>query len=334
MTDLVTEPDGWAIPEHPTTVKADELDGWTTTTARLAEKAIAFKWSKSEVARRSGVPIATLSQYLAGKYQGVTANVTTRLVRWLDGVDEMAQATAAIPLAPGFLMTPTAKQITDTLIYAQAMPEMVIITTGAGMGKSMTCQFFADTRAHVFMVTMRPTTSTVHGLLQELAVALDVPERNPARLDRAIGEKLRRNGRHTLLVIDEAQNLNDNAVNQLRFFLDVFGCGIALVGNKELYGRFGSTKVDPAYAQLHRRIGKRYQRMAPTDQDIAILVEAWGITDPAIVRLANALGRKPGALSQVSKTLTLAGMYAAGEGRNIAAEDVKSAIQNRGLEDH
>jgi DNA transposition AAA+ family ATPase len=301
---------------------------------RLIEVARRYNWSKSEVARRSGIPNATFWQWLDGSYKGVIANVSGRVAKWLDSVEEMSAAAAAVPSAPGFLLTPTAQAIIDTLLYAQMMPEMAVINLGAGMGKSLSCQHFCDTRAHAYMVTMRPSTTTVHGMLQELAQALDVTETNPAKLDRAIGDRLRRNGRLTLLIVDEAQNLCDKAVDQLRYFLDTYGVGIALVGNEELYGRFGGSKVAPAYAQLHRRIGKRLKRLQPLPADVDMLVEAWGVTDPEMVRLTQAIGRKPGALSQISKTLQLAGMYAAGSKRDMTLADIKAAIVNRGLEDH
>lgn len=311
-----------------------EVDAWRALVRRLVETAQRYGWTKSEVSRRSGVPAATLWQWYDGNYKGRVANISARIEKWLDGVAELSQAAASVPVAPGFLTTPTATQLLDTLLYAQMMPEMVVVTLGAGMGKTMTCQHYCESRPHAFMVTMRPTTRTVHGMLQELALALDVNERNPARLDRALGDKLRRNGRHTLLIVDEAQSLSDEAVNQLRYFLDDYGVGIALVGNEELYGRFGGNKATPAYAQIHRRIGKRLKRLQPLQGDIDMLVDAWEIADEDVRRMARAIGQRPGALSQITKTLQLAGMYAAGEQRSIAGADVKAAIANRGLEDH
>lgn len=333
-TEETSGADGWARPVGKPDLIPAELDQWTYLIGRLATTAQKYGWSKSEVSRRSGVPAGTLWQWYDGSYRGRIANVSARILRWLDGVDELTQAAAAVPVAPGFIHTPTAGQVIDTLLYSQMMPEMVVITLGAGMGKTTACEQFCATRPHAYLVTMRPTTGTVHGMLLELATALEVNERNPARLDRALGDKLRRNGRHTLLIVDEAQNLQDKAVDQLRYFLDMYGVGIALVGNEELYGRFGGSKANPAYAQLHRRIGKRLKRLQPLPGDIEMLVDAWGIEDEAIRKLAMAIGRKPGALSQITKTLQLAGMYAAGEQRDMTAKDVTNALANRGLEDH
>ncbi len=341
MTDIATqdaaapapEENGWAMPRHAPALPQAELEAWRVLTTKVRDTAQRHGWSKSEVSRRSGVPGGTFSQWYDGNYKGRIANVSATVERWLASVEEVALAASSIPTPPGYVPTPTSSQLVETLLYAQMMPEMVVVTLGAGMGKTMTAQFYRDSRPHAYLVTMRPTTSTVHGMLLEFAQALDVHETNPAKLDRALGDKLKRNGRNTLLIVDEAQSLNDNAVNQLRYFLDIYGVGIALLGNEELYGRFGGSKATPAYAQIHRRIGKRLRRLQPTQGDIDAIVEAWGAADPEVRQMARAIGRKPGALSQITKTLQLAGMYAAGEGQPLAAKHVRSAWANRGGED-
>lgn len=335
MTEISPPPaDSWAVAYVDPVIAPEELDRWHRLRSSLIDTAKRFGWSKSEVSKRSGVPAGTLWQWFDGSYRGVIRNVSDRLARWLDSVAEMTATAARVPVAPGFVMTPTAREMTDALIFAQAMPEIVVITTGAGVGKTHTLREFCRTRAHADLVTMRPTTSSVHGMLLELGLALDVTERNPAKLDRTIGNKLRRNGRHTLLAIDEAQNLTDQAVNQLRYFLDDYGVGIALIGNEELYGRFGGNDLKPAYAQLQSRFGLRFRRMQPLREDVDALLDAWNLDADVedIRRLCQAIARKPGALRLVTKTLQLAGMYALGNHRPMTVADVKHALTNRGLE--
>lgn len=216
MSEPTQATDPWAVAFTDPQVEPPELERWHRLRSSVIEIAKRFGWSKSEVSKRSGVPAATLWQWFDGTYRGVIKNVSDRLARWLDSVAELTSAAARVPVAPGFVMTPTAREMTDALIFAQAMPEIVVIVAGAGVGKTQTILEFCRTRAHADLVTMRPTTSSVHGMLLELGLALDVTERNPAKLDRTIGNKLKRNERHTLLAIDEAQNLTDQAVNQLR----------------------------------------------------------------------------------------------------------------------
>ncbi|QPC44488.1 AAA family ATPase [Kaustia mangrovi] len=328
-----TKTQEWPAPRYAPEIGDDDLKIWGDLTQRMAEIAARYGWSKSEVARRSGIATGTLSQWYDGNYAGSFANVSAKVSRWLDSVAEVAATAARIPRAPGYVATPTSRELSDMLLYAQTLGEMAVVTLGAGMGKTMTARHYVETRPHAFLVTMRPTTSSVHGMLVELSRALDVNESNPGRLDRALGEKLRRNGRDTLLIVDEAQNLSDQAVNELRYFLDEYGCGIALLGNEELYGRFGGHKAVPAYAQIHGRIGKRMRRLQPLAGDVDDLIAAWGIEDEKVAKVARALGRKPGALRQITKTLQLAGMYAAGEDRTVTVADIKAAWADRGEEE-
>jgi DNA transposition AAA+ family ATPase len=334
LSNAATDP--WAVPFKDPEIDAEELERWRRLRSTLIETARRFGWSKSEVSKRSGVPAGTLWQWFDGSYRGVISNQSDRIANWLDSAAELTSAAARLPMAPGFVMTPTSNEIIDALIFAQAMPEIVVVTTGAGMGKTKTIRQFCGSRPHASIVTMRPTTATVHGMLLEIGRALSVTERNPAKLDSTIGAKLQRNGRHTLLVIDEAQNLSDQAVNQLRYFLDVYEVGIALIGNEELYGRFGGNEMAPAYAQLQSRFGLRFRRMQPLPEDVNAIVDAWGLEADAepIRRLCQVVAKKPGALRLVTKGLQLAGMYAAGDQRPISVKDFQLALSNRGLEVH
>lgn len=333
MTDIATDP--WSVAATDPNCEPHELERWRSLREKVVAVARRYGWTKSEVSKRSAIPLGTFSQWFDGSYNGVIANQCGRVERWLASVDELSAVAARLPAVPGYVETPSSREIFDALLYAQMSPEMVLIVQGAGMGKTMAVSRYCEEHPHAFLATMRHTTRRPPTMLAELARILEIPkaDRLTMGLDQAIGQRLQRNGRQTLLILDEAQNLEDEAVNQVRYFLDVYGVGLALVGNEELYGRFGGRSPKPAYAQLHRRIGLRVRRMAPQPGDIESVVEAWALDDPEVRQLANAIGRKPGALGQLTKTLQLAGMYAAGEQRSITPADVKAALRNRGLEE-
>lgn len=326
--------DRWDIaPTAPAKAGPEAVERWQKLRAEIIAVARQFGWNKTEVAKRAGIPGGTFWQWFDGTYNGVLDNQSERVARWLAALKEQSSAAARVPAAPEYLSTPTGQKVEEALIFAQMMPEMVVVTLGAGMGKTMVAESYCATRPHAWHVTMRPTTSSVNNMLRELCEVFAITERDPAKLDRAIGLKLKRNGRHTLLVIDEAQNLTDQAVNQLRSYLDLYGVGIALLGNEELYGRFGGASVKPAFAQLHSRFGLRVRQMQPVDGDIDALLDAWGLEQVECRRLMHAVGKKPGALRHVTKVLQLAHMYALGAGRELGIADIRAAIVNRGLGD-
>lgn len=140
-------------------------------------------------------------------------------------------------------------------------------------------------------------------------------------------------GGGSLLIVDEAQNLVDDAINQLRHFSDIHQCGIALVGNEEVYSRFVAQVKGRSYAQLKRRIGKHLKRQKPYAEDIAAFIRAWGVTDPECTRLLTGIGLKGGALGQIDKTMKLASMIALGDNREVGIRDIEAAWKNRDVED-
>ncbi|PWE29990.1 hypothetical protein DDZ14_16245 [Maritimibacter sp. 55A14] len=333
---VVEDTHKWTPPALTPDLDSAALENWRVQTERLRKIAKAEGLTMSGVSKSSGVPVGTLSPWYSASYKGKYENITERVKRWLDSHDESRRALTGMPAAPEFVETPTARRLIEALIYAQTLPEFSVVTTGSGLGKTETARHYVATRPHAYLVTMRPSTSGRHSMLQELAMALDVSESNPARLDRAIGQKLLRNGRHTLLILDEAQNLVDDAVNQLRYFNDEFGCGIALFGNEAVYRRWGSAsggRDKDGYAQVHSRIGLRILQRVPMAGDVEAILDAWKITDPEIRKLATAISRKPGALRQVDRALKLANMVAIGAGTAMTADHLKQAWANRGGEE-
>lgn len=333
MTTEATDKDPWAIATVEPAASVEEIARWRQLRDEVVALARRHNMTKTAVTKRAGISPSTFWGWFDGTYKGVIANVSDQVARFLESFAEQNAAASRFPQAPGWLETPTARKVEDALMFAQMAPEMVVIVLGAGMGKSLTAEAFVARTPHAWLVTMRPTTASVNNMLRELCEVFGITERDPAKLDRAIGAKLKRNGRHTLLVIDEAQNLTDQAVNQLRSYLDLYGVGIALLGNEELYGRFGGTSVKPAYAQLHSRFGLRLRQLQPADGDVEVLLDAWGLEDVQIRKLMHAVAKKPGALRHVTKVLQLGSMIAMGANRPLAIEDVKAAIVNRGLGD-
>lgn len=311
----------------------DDIADWRELTDRVFQVAAVNDWTKAEVARRCGLNPGTFGPWFSGKYRGRLDTHNKTVAQWLSQLDEAAALMPIIPQSPSFIVTKTAAEIFETLSWSQATSDLVIISLAAGLGKTATCKYYSTTRPHVFMATISPHTKTVHGMLVELAAVLDVAEHNPAKLVRAIGNRLSRIGSGTLLIIDEAQNLVDDAINQLRHFVDMYGCGVALVGNKEVYTRFTKKTDGPSYAQLKRRIGKRMQREKPRLEDVQALIDAWGVTDPDAAKLLLGIGMKPGAMGQIDKTMKLAIMLSLGKNEELNAVHVETAWKNRNVED-
>lgn len=320
-------------PEFLAKHSAEDVAAWRRLVARVIEIASANSWTKAEVTRRSQMKDGTFSQWFSGTYIGRLEPWNRVVGQWLDAVEDSAGMGSMIPHSPAFIKTKIAMEIMETLMWAQMTGDMVMVTIGAGMGKTATCRHFQATRPHVYHATVTPHTKTVHGMLVELASELDVKEYNPAKLTRAIGAKLSRIGGGTLLIVDEAQNLVDDAINQLRHFSDVYQCGVALVGNDEIYSRFGRANGGPSYAQLKSRVGKHLKRSKASAADLQAYIAAWEITDADCVKFLTGIGLKGGALRQIEKTVKLAYMAANGAGQALTLAHLDHAWRRRDVED-
>jgi len=309
----------------------DLIDSWRVLIAQVREIADANGWTKAEVARRSGIPDGTLSQVLSGKYLGLLANQNAILARWIDSVEQSANIASMIPVSPEFNpRLRMAQEVIETLVWAQIAPAFVMITLPAGTGKSEACKHFVRTRPHAYMATMSENTCNVHSMLVELAAALEVNQNNPAKLTRSIGKRLERTGGGTLLIVDEAQHLSDQAINQVRHFKDVYSCGVALVGNSEVYARFArKEKEGPSYDQIKRRVSKHLRRAAPYVEDVKAYIAAWGVTAPDCVKFLLGIGMKGGAMGQIDETMRIAHMVANGLGEPLSLQHIQVAWKNR-----
>ncbi|WP_150526253.1 AAA family ATPase [Roseibium sediminis] len=310
-----------------------DIRDWTDLTERVRSLGIERGWSQGEVSRRCGVASSTFNPWFLGKYPGRLGTVNQKMRNWLDQVAETQDMIALIPSSPDYVKTRLFTEIFSTLAWAQATDDVAVITCAAGVGKTATCERYRDARPNVFMATMSPNTKTPYAMLIEIAEELDVQEHNPAKLGRAIGRKLERAGGGTLLIIDEAQNLHDDAINQLRHFSDKNKCGLALVGNNEIYDRFTKgNKANRSYDQLKSRFGKRIERDKPYEEDILAFISAWGVREEKAVRELKGIALKGGALRQIDKTMKLATMIALGDGREeVTVTDIMAAWKNRNV---
>ena len=289
--------------------------------------------TQADIAKLAEIPYGTFTPWMGGKYAGDNAGIAERVQRWISSRDAAQAVAATIIKEPDFVSTPTATEVLGLLQWAKGAPGITLITLGPGMGKTMASKEFAERNPHAYRVVMRPSTSGVHSMMKEIAQTLGVTERDPGKLTRAIGDKLKRNGRHTLIMVDEAQNLSDTAVDELRHYLDEYGCGIALLGNEDVQTRWGRATPKEGYGQLHRRIGPRLRRLRPLADDINVYLDAWGISDKEVLKLLRVIGRKAGALGQIKETLAMANILAVGAGETLSADHIRAAWQNRGGED-
>ncbi|WP_234632255.1 hypothetical protein [Agrobacterium vitis] len=170
----------WERPLQAPEVSANkseaDIEKWWELVDRVIAVARQFRWTKAEVTRRSGMKDATFSQWFSGRYEGRLDNHNAMIEQWLDALQAAASVAAMIPQAPSFMQLRGSAEVLETLTWAQICPDLVMITLGAGMGKTAACEYFTNTRPHVYHATVSESTKTVHGMLTELAEQLGVQD--------------------------------------------------------------------------------------------------------------------------------------------------------------
>lgn len=279
--------------------------------------------TKTALAEESGIAYGTFTGWLGSTYAGNNDSVAGKVVLWLESRVEKRQAAMRVARAPEFVRTKSAAHFMEVLRYAQVLPDITVIVGNAGIGKTTAARRYRDTNPNVILVTMHPSAGTVYPMLGAIAEAAKVQEKVMTRLFGKIGDKL--GDRGALLIIDEAQHLDTRALEQLRAFYDIYGIGIAIVGNDIVLGRIQGGGKGAEFAQLFSRVGFKVTQKEPKGDDICELLKAWGITDKDQLRFLKAIAQKAGALRVMTKTLQLASIMASQESGGLQLAHIKTA---------
>ncbi|MDA8049026.1 MAG: AAA family ATPase [Rhodospirillales bacterium] len=300
------------------------IDG--TEGAGLAERVrgavAAEKLTVGEAAKLAGLGESTLAAWLSGTYAGNNERVAQKLEIWLGTQAGRMKVKREMPAIP-YAATPTAEMIEGALEHAQMVPDVVVITGGAGVGKTVACRHYAGSHPNVWLLTAEPSLSSAYAVLDYLGEVTGVAESAAQKRSRAIAGRLA--GTAGLLIVDEAQHLSTGAIDQLRAIHDRADVGLALAGNEQVWSRLDGGGRKAEFAQLFSRVGMRVAALRPTAKDVAAILNTAGVTGTKERGLLNAIARKPGALRGMAKVLRVARMVAAGAGEEMGEAHLEAA---------
>ncbi len=287
--------------------------------------------SGTQLAQQLGMKQATFSLWLAGKYTGRNDVQGAAVKAGLQLRAERDAVRAIAPEAPGFTNTPSSREFLEIFSHAQHLPDFGVITGAAGIGKTSAACHYARTTAGVWKITASPSVIGPRALLDEFARAMEIRERLALhKLHHAIVQKLR--GTNALLIVDEAQHLQPQALDELRGLHDQPGVGVVLLGNEVVLGKIDGGMRKPEYAQLYSRVGRRLTRKAVRAGDAEALLNAAEIDADDVRNMLTAIARRPGALRGMVKTLRLAQIVAAKEKVPLNLRHVELADKSLGGE--
>ena len=275
------------------------------------------------IAAAAEVGESTLTAWLKGKYKGNNENIERSVRIWLKSQQTFATAKAELPDELGFVHTRTAKNFLTTLEFAQAMPDVVVITGGAGVGKTSACLQYKATHPNVWHLTAEPSVSSSYHMMEYLRETVGLPEMASYRVSRAIMLKVRQS--QGLIIVDEAQHLTTQALDQLRSVHDRSHVGLALVGNEDVWRRLDGGGRKAEFAQLFSRVGMRVTASRPTKKDVEEMMDAAGIVDDKQRATLKTIAGRPGALRYMTKVLRVARRLASGDKTELTEAHIMAA---------
>jgi len=284
-------------------------------------------YTQAQIARETSIGKTRLSQFLSNSYKGDNAPIISTLHQWLDMHSNKQNS---MPVAPDFVQTTTAKQVISTLRYAQASrgDGMSVVMGAPGVGKSAAAKHYADKMPNCWLIIASPSIAGLVGFFYELAMELGIenPPRRKDSLCHAIRHRLE--GTNGLIVIDEADHLQLEVIEELRVMQQKVGVGLALVGNPTVYGKMvgDSRKVD--LSRLESRIAKKLSIPKVKKSDISAIASAWGLISDSEMKLIHSIADKRGQLRKLSHTLRLASMIAQGSNERLGESHIRDAFND------
>lgn len=307
-----------------TTIKSGE-DGVDDVRARLNAYKATSGLSWSAIAERSGIAAGTLSPWAAGKYTGDNAKYADEVRRFLEGQEALDRLNTGMVGDPGFLPTPTSERLISLLKWAHR-GNVVAAACSPGIGKTMAAEQYRRQAANVWIATMRPSSGGLQPMLLRVGAALGLGDKmrgSPQQLSQIISEEM--TGRRGLLIIDEAQEMVERALDEVRSWNDECGVGVALFGDNRVLARLAGRK-SVELARVRSRISMRHIQAHPDTADVEIIARGWGIADPKQLKFLTSLAKNPGGLRDVAKVIELAGFLTAdGDVRPIELMDLQAA---------
>lgn len=275
--------------------------------------------SQAQIAKESGMTAGALSAYINNSYQGNIANLEAKLTAYFE--KKAVQAREFVE-APAFIETATARQIFKTLEFAQIANCMATVYGMSGVGKTKAIQEFKKGRANVWLVTASPSRSSLSEILYEIALELGISDapRRKGTLSRLIARKI--SGTEGLLIIDEADHLPYEALEELRIMQEEANIGLVLVGNDKVYTRMkGGISPSHEYARLWSRVAKNTSIQKTKQADTKAVAQAWGLSEDAeALKVMHSITETGGGLRILTQTLRLAAMVAKGSDKMITAD--------------
>ncbi|MBF0392301.1 MAG: ATP-binding protein [Alphaproteobacteria bacterium] len=210
----------------------------------------------------------------------------------------------------GFCLTPTATAIMSTLNICHTLGKMGSVTGGPGVGKSSAIAEFARQQPHAILCRMTKAAGRLQPGLARIVTSLGGYAAAQMGSADLYEEILRRLPHYTttLLILDEAQHMDDDLLEAVRDLFDEDRGGVVLVGSGELSDRWNAKSAAKRrkWAQLTSRLTVNYDIPAALPEDIAALCDHHAIASKRSRALLSRAGASDGGLRNIAVRIAIA----------------------------
>ena len=219
---------------------------------------------------------------------------------------------------PAVCPTRTAEAITRLLSSCHAYRLLGVVAGEPGTGKSTAATAYASAHPNALYCRMVKSAERPSPGLRRIAAAVGGDAAANAGADgayQAIVSALRERP-DALVVLDEAQHMDNDLLECIRGFYDECGIGLVLIGNFGLTARWsgqGDRGRCHNFTQLRGRLGPQLALPRPLAEDVEALIGHHGIMGKASHKLLHRSASYPGGLHNVEYVLRIA-RGLAGEG--------------------
>src|SRR5258708_3364226 len=206
-----------------------------------------------------------------------------RLKKQIDVPDDAPEQIESIPVdgpEPGLVETPTSKQIYRACAHAQETPALVLIYGAPGVSKTITASRYQRGHGDAYHINLLGVAAP-GSMLQMIAARVYPPagfgSYRTAPLMRVLEGHLRPG---ELIILDECQGLRPDALDLVRFLLDV-RVGLVLMGNEMVFSTIAGKNRRAMFAQLYSRVGMKLHLPRPTEEDADAVLRRYGVSGGA-----------------------------------------------------
>lgn len=282
-----------------------------------------LSWRQLEA--RIGRAGSTLSAFAGSKYGAPGDLIAEEIWVYRQTLAAKAALSTQRVELPEYFPTATSLRLTHLLSWGK-QGRIVMAAMGPGMSKTITAKHFDACNSNVFLVTISPATSGIRAMLRAVLHAMGVA--NPTGDIQSLSMQIKDRAsklQDPLLILDEAQHLTVQSIEEIRHWHDATGMGVAMLGNEQVQQKIDGGSRAAAFAQLFSRVAHSITSPRPLPEDVDAMLDAWGIQDPGVAREVHRIAQLPGALRGATFTLELASMLAIAEHADLGLKHVEDA---------